>query len=109
MRQRTFIVGTQSLNEEDLQENLECYKVPQTGTVIESIRSKLVLQISDEYANILKGMYSTKFNGCPKDSDVYGQTDSVPGRPMPPLITSLRVCQDNNIRLPREKEKKGDG
>jgi hypothetical protein len=37
---------------------------------IESIRSKLEYKIFDEYTNILKGMSSTRFNGCPKDSDV---------------------------------------
>ena len=64
MRQRSFIVGVHSLNEEDLQENLVCYKVPQTD--IESIRSKFSFQIFDEHENILKGMYSTRFNGSPK-------------------------------------------
>ncbi len=58
----------------DLHENLVYFKIPSAD--IESIRSKLAFKIFDEYANILKGMYSTKFNGCPeddrpKDSDVY--------------------------------------
>jgi hypothetical protein len=57
-------------------------------------------------ANILKGMYSTRFNGCPNDSV---QTDSDPSGPTPPLITSLQVWQPHNIRYPKEKEKKGDG
>ena len=85
MSERSFISGTRSLNEQNLHENLVYFKVPQTG--IESIRSKLVFKMFDEYANILKGMYSTRFNGCTNDS---AQTDSVPSGPTPPLITSLQ-------------------
>ena len=106
MIKRSFIGGALSLNEKDLQENLAHFKVPEVD--IESIRSKptLAFKIFDEYANIPKSMYSPRFNGCPKDSNVYAQTDS---GPMSPLITSLQVWQSNNIRLPKEKEKKGDG
>ncbi len=82
MRQRSFIAGARSLNEKDLLENLAYFKVPEA--VIESIRSKLVFKIFDEYTNILKVMDSTRFNGRPKDSDVYVQTDSAPGGPTPP-------------------------
>ena len=53
---RSFIAGARSLNEQDLHDNLVYFKVPQAG--IESIRSKLAFKILDEYANILKGMYS---------------------------------------------------
>ena len=56
--QRSFIAGARSLNEQDLHENLAYFKVPQAG--IESIRSKLAFKIFDEYANIRKGMYSTR-------------------------------------------------
>ncbi len=64
-------------NEKDLQENRAYFKVPEAD--IESIRSKLAYKIFDEYVNILKGMYSTRFSGCPKDSDVYAQTSSPRG------------------------------
>ena len=84
------------LNAQDLYYDLAYFKVPQAG--IESIRSKLVFKIFDEYANILKGMYNTKFNGRPKDSDVYTQTDSAPGGPMPPLITSLQAINVQSHR-----------
>ena len=50
VRQRSFIAAARSLNEEDLHENLAYFKVPQAG--IESIRSKLVFKIFDEYENI---------------------------------------------------------
>ncbi len=46
-------------------DNLAYFKVPQTG--IDSLRSKLAFKIFDEYANILKGMYSTRFNGRQKN------------------------------------------
>jgi hypothetical protein len=70
---RSFIAGVRSLNEKarKLHDNLTYFKVPQAG--IESIRSKLAFKIFDEYANILKGMYSMRFNGCPKDNDDHDQ------------------------------------
>ena len=46
-----------SLNEQDLRKN----QVPEVS--IESIGPKLVMRIFDEYVNILKYMYSTRFNG----------------------------------------------
>ena len=88
MSQRSFIVRARSRNEQDLHENLAYFKVPQEG--IEYIGSKLGFKIFDEYTNILKGMYRTRFNGCPKDSNVYDQTNSVPIVTSPPLITSLQ-------------------
>jgi hypothetical protein len=80
----------------------DCKKTPEAD--IESIRSKLVCKIFDEYANI-----SVRFNGRPRNSDPYDQTDSVPGGTMPPFITFLQDWYPNNIRQPKEKEKKGDG
>ena len=107
MSQKSFIAGARSLNEKDLHDNLTYFKVPQVG--IESIRSKLALKIFDEYANILKGMYSTQFNGRPKNKGDHDQMDTTPGEPSPPLITSLQAWQPNNIRSQKEKEKKGVG
>jgi hypothetical protein len=66
-------------------------------------------KISDGHVNILEGMYITRINGRPKDSDIYAQTDSVPDGPMSPLITSLQDWQPFNIRCQKEKEKKGVG
>jgi hypothetical protein len=70
-------------------DNLTYFKVPQA--VIDSIRSKLAFKIFDEYANILKGMYSTRFNGRPKNKGDHDQMDTAPGGPSPPLITSLQA------------------
>jgi hypothetical protein len=63
VKQKSFIAGARSLDEGDLHDNLTYFKVPQTD--IDSIRSKLAFKIFDEYVNILKGMYSTRFNGRP--------------------------------------------
>ena len=89
MSQKSLIARARSLNEKDIHENLAYFIVLQTG--IESIRSKLVFKIFDEYANILKGMYSTRFNGRPKDKGTHDQTDSSPDGPITPLITSLQA------------------
>ncbi len=92
MKQKSFIAGARSLNEKDLHDNLVYFKVPQAG--IDSIRSKLDLKIFDEYANILKGMYNTRFNGHPKErvtmtTGDHDQMDTAPGGTSPPLITSV--------------------
>jgi hypothetical protein len=76
VNQRSFITGVRYLNEKDLHDNLAYFKVPQAD--IDSIRSKLFFKIFDEYANILKGMYSTRFNGCRKNKDDHDQMDTAP-------------------------------
>jgi ribonuclease HI len=105
--QKSFIAGARSLNEQDLHDNLAYFKVPQAG--IDSIRSKLAFKIFDEYANILKGMYSTRFNGRPKSKGDHDQMDTVPDGSSPPLVTSLQAWQPDKIRRQKEKEKKGIG
>jgi len=107
VKQKSFIAGARSLDEGDLHDNLTYFKVPQAG--IDSIRSKLAFKIFDEYANILKGMYSVRFNGRPRNGGDHDQMDTAPGGPSPPLITSLQVWQPNKIRRQKEKEKKGVG
>ncbi len=71
--QVSFIKGARSLNEEELKKNLTFFEVPPGS--IEPIRAKLVMKIFDEYANILKGMYSIRCNGR---SD-HGGTSAHPG------------------------------
>ncbi len=73
------------------------------------MRSKLAFKIFDEYANILKDMYSTRFNGRPKNKGDHDQMDNAPGGPSPPLITSLQAWQPKKIRGQKEKEKKDVG
>ena len=53
--QISFIKGTHSLNEQDLRNNLKFFQVPEAS--MESIRTKLVMRIFDEYSNVLRCMY----------------------------------------------------
>jgi hypothetical protein len=61
VEQVSFIAGARSLNEEELKKNLTYFEVPPVS--IEPIHTKLVMKIFDDYANILKGMYSIRCNG----------------------------------------------
>jgi hypothetical protein len=110
--------GARSLNEEELKKNLEYFKVPSAS--VEPIRTKLAMMIFDEYANILKGMYSIRFNGR---SDLggtsarpdlgrsdHGDAPARPARdPMSPLINSLTAWQPNKIRKRKERGSKERG
>ncbi len=87
--QKSFIPGARSLNEKDLHDNLTYFKVPEAD--IESIRSKLDLIIFDEYTNILKGMYSTRFDGRPKNKGDHDQMDTSQGGPSPPLESTNTI------------------
>ena len=51
------------MNEQDLRKNVGFFKVPEVN--IEYIYSKLTMRLGvlDVYTNILKTMYSTRFNG----------------------------------------------
>ena len=61
IKQGSFIEGARSLNEKELRKNLTFFEVPSAS--IEPIRANLAMKIFDEYANILKGMYSIRCNG----------------------------------------------
>jgi hypothetical protein len=98
VHQRSFVAGARSLNEAEFKENLEYFKVPSAS--LDSIRTKLAMTIFDEYANILKGMYSIRFNGRPDSGGTSAHPDTgssdhgvAPVRPdrdlIPPLINSL--------------------
>jgi hypothetical protein len=73
-----FIAGGKISEREGLtrQPGLAYCKVPEEG--FKSIRSKLAFKILDEYANILKGMYSTRFNGQRKNDGDHDQMDATP-------------------------------
>ena len=115
VHQRSFIAGVRSLNEAELKENLEYFKVPSAS--VDSIRTKLAMTIFDEYANILKGMYSIRFNGR-SDLGVtstrpdtgrsdHGEAPARPARdPIPPLINSLTTWQPNKFRKRKERGSK---
>ena len=96
VRQRSFESGVWSLNEKDLHENLSYFKVPGGNRYrVHKIKLESTFKIFDEYTNILKGMYSVRFNGCPTDSVVSVQDNSVPSGHMTPLITSLQVYRSD--------------
>ncbi len=115
VHQRSFVAGARSLNEAEFKENLEYVKVPSAR--IDSIRTKLAMTIFDEYANILKGMYSIRFNGRPDSggtsarpdtgSSDHGEAPTRPDRdPIRPLINSLTAWQPNKFRKRKERGSK---
>ena len=100
VEQVTFVSGVWSLNEEELKKNLKYFKVPSAS--VEPIRTKPTMKIFDEYANILKHIYSIRFNGRSDHGDTsvhpangrsdHGDTPDHPALgPTPPLINSLTV------------------
>ena len=116
VHQRSFIAGARSLNEAELKENLEYFQVPSAS--IEPIRTKLAMTIFEEYANVLKGMYSIRFNGRSGDlgsssarpisekSDRREAPARPAGAPTPLLINSLTAWQPNKIRKRKERGSK---
>ena len=96
-----MIAGARSLNEEELKKTLDFFKI--SNASIDPIRSKLARKIFEEYANILKGMYSIRFNGR---SDQGGTPTRPALEPTPPLINSLSVWQPNKVRKRKERENK---
>ena len=92
-----------SIHVQDLCINLEYFKVLQGG--IETIRSKLVLKLFDEYANILKGMYSTRFNGCPTDGNVSSHTDPDPNGPISPSSSPSKPDILITLGVPRKRKR----
>jgi hypothetical protein len=66
--QVSFITGARSVDKRDFRNNMKFFGVSEAS--ISSIYSKLAMRTFDVYANILKCMYSTRFNGllrCPTD------------------------------------------
>jgi hypothetical protein len=72
------------------------------------------MTIFDEYANILKGMYSIRFNGRPDSGGTSARPDTgssdhgeAPDRdPIPPLINSLTTWKSNKFRKRKERGSK---
>ena len=107
VEQISFIAGSRSLNEQDLRKNLKFFQVPEAS--IDSIGSKLAMRIFDEYANILRCMYSIRFNG---DSPGNGSSHKVPSSSessVPPLIRSLESGRPDKYRRRIKKDRKGEG
>ena len=90
------MTGSRSLNEQDLRKNLKFFQVPEAS--IESIGSKLGMRIFDEYTNILRCMYSTRFNGGPSGSGSSTEDHQSLKTPTPSVIRSLESGRPDKFR-----------
>jgi hypothetical protein len=82
VNQVSFITGARSVDKQEFSNNMKFFGVSTAS--ISSIYSKLVMRTFDVYANILKCMYSTRFNGGATRSEV-----SPDAQPTPCVVTSL--------------------
>jgi hypothetical protein len=82
VEQISFITGTRSVDKRDFSKNLKFFRVPEAS--INSIYSKLAMRTFDVYANILKCMFSTRFNGGATRTEA-----SSDAQPTPCVVTSL--------------------
>jgi hypothetical protein len=80
--QVSFITGARSVDKQDFRTNMKFFGVPEAS--ISSIYSKLAMRTFDVYANILKCMYSTRFNGGGTRSEA-----STDAQPTPCVDTAL--------------------
>jgi hypothetical protein len=80
--QVSFITGARSIDKQDFRRNMKFFGVPEAS--ISSLYSKLAMRTFDVYANILKCMYSTRFNGDTTRSEA-----SSDAQPTPCVDTSL--------------------
>jgi hypothetical protein len=74
--QVSFITGARSVDKRDFRKNLKFFGVPEAS--ISSIYSKLAMRTFDVYANILKCMYSTRFNGGATGSEASADAQLTP-------------------------------
>ncbi len=74
--QVSFITDARSVDKQDFRKNLKFFGVPEAS--ISSIYSKLAMRTFDVYANILKCMYSTRFNGGETGSEASADTQMTP-------------------------------
>jgi len=80
--QVSFITGARSVDKRDFSKNMKFFGVPEAS--ISSIYSKLVMKTFDVYANILKCMFSIRFNGGATRSEAYSDA-----QPTSCVVTSL--------------------
>jgi len=86
VEQIRFVTGSRSVNEQDLRKSLKFFRVPEDS--IKSIYSKLAKRVFDVYANILRCMYSTRFNVVTTRSGVFSEDQMTP-YVVDPLIHTL--------------------
>ena len=82
MDQVSIITGARSVDKQDFRANMKLFGVPEDS--IGSIYSKLTMRTFDVYANVLKCMYSTRFNGGATGSEA-----SADAQPTPRVDTAL--------------------
>jgi hypothetical protein len=75
--QVSFITGARSIDKQDFKHNMKFFGVPEAS--ISSLYSKLAMRTFDVYANILKCMYSTRFNGGTTRSEASSDAQPTPG------------------------------
>jgi hypothetical protein len=80
--QVSFITGARSVDKRDFSKNMKFFGVPEAS--ISSIYSKLAMKTFDVYANILKCMFSIRFNGGATRSEAYSDA-----QPTSCVVTSL--------------------
>ena len=90
-----------SVNEQ-LRKNLKFFQVPEAR--IESIYSMLTMRVFDVYANILKCMYSTLFNGGLASSGSSSETQST-SNAVPPRIHTLDTSRPDKYRKRKKNSK----
>jgi hypothetical protein len=74
--QVSFITGARSIDMQDFRRNMKFFGVPEAS--ISSLYSKLAMRTFDVYANILKCMYTTRFNGGATGSEASADAQLTP-------------------------------
>jgi hypothetical protein len=95
-----FIMGSGSVNKQDLSKNLKFFNVPDAG--IQSIYSKLKMRVFDIYANILKYMYSTRFSGSSTRSEASPEAQPTPILVIP-LIHTIDTSRPDEYKRRRKE------
>ena len=106
VEQVSFIAGSRSVNEEDFRKTLKFFQVPEAS--IEAIESKLAMRIFDEYANILRCMYSTRFSGGSSGTGSSPEDQPIPETSIPSLIRSLESGRPDKFRRRTSGRKEGN-
>ena len=107
VEQVSFITGARSVDKQDFRNNLKFFGVPEAS--ISSIYSKLAMRTFDVYANLLKCMYSTRFNGGATGSKVSADAQLTPcvDTALTHPISTLPQ-PDKHKRRKKESPKEGD-
>ena len=75
---------------------------------VEAIGSKLATRIFDEYANILRCMYSTRFSGGSSGTGSSPEDQLIPKTSTPSLIRSLESGHPDKFRRRTSGSKEGN-